>query len=124
MRGRLQKQAEETNLGNSGASADQQLPSNQPTTPLELLRQKGSSLGAPQPDTYSNRIVREVAAFRPPGVRPSVAASIGFGVGGEVPGSPGPGLNVPPVPPVIEPHELLINGSDYLLINETDHFLI
>jgi len=119
MKGRLQQQVANTDLG-----ANEQAPSNQPTTPLDLLRRKGSSLGAQQPDSYSNRIVREVAAFQPPGVRSLVAATLGYGAGGTVPGSPGPGINLPPVPPIIEPSELLINGSDYLFINETDHFLI
>jgi hypothetical protein len=126
MQGRIIKQKNKTELGVDPVTT------NQPSAigTFGATKPKTTSLNIQNPTLYSDRIVREVAGFKPPvSYQAGALSTFGYSTSGQVAG----GVNTPPTPTPTPPsppqppsltNGMLINTADYLLINSTDKFII
>lgn len=121
MQGRIIKQKNKTELGSDPVTT------NQPSAigAFGATKPKTTSLGIQNTTLYSNRIVREVANFKPPvSYQAGALSTLGYASSGQTPGGVGPSPAPPPPQPPSLTNGMLINTTDYLLINSTDKFII
>lgn len=86
---------------------------------IPLIERTNSTLGPGTPEkTYAEIIYNRRRTYKPP-VGGPIRRPFQYVGGGIIPGWPGPGDKLPSVT-----NGLLINPTDFLLINSTDKFII